>query len=220
MFVDDPRLPAKPTSPRATIDRFVLASGLPSRSVTNVSMTITAALPLSQILANRVTDRPTRSPAVGLALLPPRRHAVPCSARCRYLPRCRRRQHLRQARGLPARRPHPRRERRRPTRPRDRQPEPGRRRQGSAAATASPGTPSSAHGGLGDRYFHSDEAKAMISARGSTSISAPTSPSGRSSRSSSPSPTSTTGCRCRRRPASHPRRGSALGRRRDSRRFA
>jgi hypothetical protein len=99
MFVDDPRLPAKPPSPRATIDRFVLDSGLPSRSVTNVSMTITAALPLSQILANRVTDRPTRSPAVGLALLPPRRHAVPCSARCRYLPRCRRQQHLRQARG-------------------------------------------------------------------------------------------------------------------------
>ncbi len=34
------------------------------------------------------------------------------------------------------------------------------------------------------------------------------------------SPTSTTGCRCRRRPAARPRRGGALGRRRDPHRFA
>ena len=63
MFVDGPRSPPKPPSPRAKIDRFVLHSGLPSRSVTNVSMTISCALPLSQISANRVTDRPTRWPA-------------------------------------------------------------------------------------------------------------------------------------------------------------
>ena len=34
----------------------MLHSGLPSRSVTEVSLTITAALPLSQISVNRVTD--------------------------------------------------------------------------------------------------------------------------------------------------------------------
>jgi hypothetical protein len=77
MLADDPCLPAKPPSPRAKIDRFMLDSGLPSRSVTNVSMTITAALPMPQISVNRATDRPTRSPAVGLALLPPRRRRDP-----------------------------------------------------------------------------------------------------------------------------------------------
>ena len=54
---------------------FVLHSGLPSRLVTNDSMNDHCPLALSQISANRVTDRPTRWPAGALALLPPRWHA-------------------------------------------------------------------------------------------------------------------------------------------------
>ena len=40
------------------MDRLVLHSGLPSRSVTVVSLTMTAALPLSQISVMRVLARP------------------------------------------------------------------------------------------------------------------------------------------------------------------
>jgi hypothetical protein len=49
MFVDGPRSPPRPPSPRAKIERLVLHNDLPSRSVTDASLTITAALPLSQI---------------------------------------------------------------------------------------------------------------------------------------------------------------------------
>jgi hypothetical protein len=55
--VDGPRSPPNPPSPRAKIDRFVFHNGLPSGSVTDVSLTLTAALPLSHTSVNRVTDR-------------------------------------------------------------------------------------------------------------------------------------------------------------------
>ena len=55
--MDGPRSPPKPPSPRAKIDRLVLHSSVPFESVTEVSLTITAALPLSQMSVIRVTAR-------------------------------------------------------------------------------------------------------------------------------------------------------------------
>ena len=74
--VDGPRSPPNPPSPRAKIDRFVLHNGLPSRSVTDVSLTITAALPLSQTSVNRVTDRAEPLAGGGAARSPPRWHVA------------------------------------------------------------------------------------------------------------------------------------------------
>lgn len=55
--VDGPRSPPKPPSPRAKIERFTVHSRLPTESVTVVSFTMTAALPLSQTSVMRVTER-------------------------------------------------------------------------------------------------------------------------------------------------------------------
>ncbi len=54
--VAGPRSPPKPPSPRAKIDRLVVHSTVPDGSVTVDSLTMTAALPLSQISVKRCTD--------------------------------------------------------------------------------------------------------------------------------------------------------------------
>ena len=54
---DGPRSPPKPPSPRAKIDRLGWSTTACRQSVTVVWLTMTAAVPLSQISVNRVTER-------------------------------------------------------------------------------------------------------------------------------------------------------------------
>ena len=73
---EGPRSPPNPPSPRAKIDRRVLHSGLPSISVTVVSLTKTAAVPLSQMSVNRVVARAVPLAGNGPATLTA---SLPCS---------------------------------------------------------------------------------------------------------------------------------------------